>query len=455
MSATTPARFALPDGWNYGDLRQFLESELQEDFGSDYNWIWLRDFTDTDVYYTAGDGDLIQRPYTIVGGDVQWGQPTDVVARTVYQPVASMAAYPIATFTATDDGYVLRTGKIFEAGEYADKGFAITPEEMAAAAADFRPVPNNIEHRPSVLDGKLGELRTVEARGKDLFGTIAIPKWLHDIIGAKPLKVSLEWLRATKRIDGNALVLDPRVPDAALMAAFSAAAGVAPFAGKRHNATDQQALNDAHDAIVKAGAECGGAEMSDGQKATIFDTFRALFTGATGSPLAGSTPAAPSAQPPVRAEETVPMSTTTPTTPAAAPADPEKAAMAAEIAELRRKDIERDAATFAQAAFTAAKVTPAMLPITEALFAQLIADDRKESAVVTFAAADGKESQVSRVDALKALFAAAPAHQFTVEQVPHPTLYVLPTGGEQQPDAVRAAADGATEWAKRQNGTQG
>jgi hypothetical protein len=445
MSTTaTRARFALPDGWNYGDLRNFLESELQEDFGSDYNWIWLRDFTDTDVYYTAGDGDLIQRPYTIANGDAIWGQPTEVVARTIYQPVASMAAFALATFAEGADGYVLRTGKIFEAAEYADKGFAITPEELAAAAADFRPVPNNIEHGPCVLDGKLGELRAVEARGKDLFGTVAIPRWLHETIGDKPLKVSLEWIRKTKRIVGNALVLNPRVPDAALMAAFSA-----DFAGKRHSADDQESIQTIHDHAVKAGADCPGkAAMSttdDRDAVGVLATIKALVTGKdTHQPQRA-------AQPPARAEESVPMSTATPTTPAV---DPEKEDLKRRLAEMEAERTRDKAATFANEQFQARKVLPGMLPVATALFEQAIADDRRESAVVAFAAADGTERTASRVDALKALFAAAPAHAFTAETVGNPT-FVVVGGPADKKDGAQEAGDQATEWAKRQNGTRG
>lgn len=58
---------------------------------------------------------------------------------------------------------------------------------------------------------------------KELFGTVKIPKWLDTIIGKDPLKTSLELARDTKTIVGNALVLNPRVHDAQLVAAFTAA----------------------------------------------------------------------------------------------------------------------------------------------------------------------------------------------------------------------------------------
>jgi hypothetical protein len=61
--------------------------------------------------------------------------------------------------------------------------------------------------------------------GGELHGTVALPKWLDDTIGAAERKVSATWDRATKRLTGLALVLNPRVSDAALFASFSGSQG--------------------------------------------------------------------------------------------------------------------------------------------------------------------------------------------------------------------------------------
>lgn len=61
--------------------------------------------------------------------------------------------------------HVRRVGKIFECGDYPDKAFSLTEEEATAAAAAFTPVPLDLEHLPTVLDGKLGRLVSVEAVG--------------------------------------------------------------------------------------------------------------------------------------------------------------------------------------------------------------------------------------------------------------------------------------------------
>lgn len=123
-----------------------------------------------------------------------------------------------------DDGYVYRKGLIFRADKYADKNFEMSPEELLAAANDFQPVPLDVEHIPSIFDSKLGSLLAIEpsADGWELYGVAKIPKWLNDIHGTEPLKVSCTWDRATKKLSKLALVRNPRVGDAALMAAFTA-----------------------------------------------------------------------------------------------------------------------------------------------------------------------------------------------------------------------------------------
>jgi len=75
---------------------------------------------------------------------------------------------------------VRRTGKLFHVGEFPDKDFTLTADEMAAAVAAFSPVDVDIEHVPSVLSGKLGRLESVkiDPDGKTLLGTVALPSWL-------------------------------------------------------------------------------------------------------------------------------------------------------------------------------------------------------------------------------------------------------------------------------------
>jgi hypothetical protein len=119
--------------------------------------------------------------------------------------------------------YTTRTGLIFRAGDYQEKQFSLTPDELRVAAATFQPVPVDLEHKKTMLDNHLGELTAVSVSedGQALFGTVTEPDWLRNLLGDTPRKVSLEWDRATKLIRGLALVLTPHIADAALFAAFS------------------------------------------------------------------------------------------------------------------------------------------------------------------------------------------------------------------------------------------
>lgn len=121
------------------------------------------------------------------------------------------------------DDLVIRKGLIFKVGSYADVAFSMTRDELARAKRLFRPVPIRLEHKASVLDGKLGTLRSVElsADGTELHGEAALPRWLANLVPAgMPLKVSASWDRATKLLAELSLVLAPRIEGAAL-AAFS------------------------------------------------------------------------------------------------------------------------------------------------------------------------------------------------------------------------------------------
>ncbi len=118
----------------------------------------------------------------------------------------------------------IRTGKLFEAGPYPDKGLTVTTAQLRQAASDFKgPLRLNLEHYPSVLDGQLGTLDsvTVSDDGRELFGTVTEPAWLTTVLGNTARRVSLEWDVAKKQITGIALVIAGRVPDAVLFTAFS------------------------------------------------------------------------------------------------------------------------------------------------------------------------------------------------------------------------------------------
>ena len=128
------------------------------------------------------------------------------------------------------DVTVTRQGKFFEIGEYPDKQFSLTEAEADAAIERFQGGPINIEHIPTLLDGKLGTVSRLWRQGRDVMAEYRIPTWLNRITGGQPIRISSEWDRIAKTPLGAAMVLEPRVADAVMMALNGA--GAAP-AGNR------------------------------------------------------------------------------------------------------------------------------------------------------------------------------------------------------------------------------
>lgn len=319
----------------------------------------------------------------------------------------------VATFTVdgqpgtTHDGWILRSGKIFEAGDYPDKEFSLTPEEMAAAAAQFKPVPVDLEHVPTILDGKLGQLTEVrvDEDGKTLLGTVMVPQWLDSLLEEGSRKVSCTWNRATKQLEGLALVNRPRVADAALMAAF---------------ADHEVDLNvEPGEAIVVppgyrvqfvAHDETGHAARIRKEKRMSFkDKVMAWFGQGMPDEFDETTVVT---SPPVDA----PAKPVTPPAPAADFSRYEQAIKDADakIARLEADNRQKDAVAFAEAAIAAHKALPAEKELLVTQYVQAATDDASHPTQVTFA--EGQSG--SRVDAFRALIAARPTGILTTETLP-------------------------------------
>lgn len=261
---------------------QALEGGTYDDWNRPYVWTAKPLATPPVVIYRARDGKTYERTFEI---DVQ-GEVINVVlgegrkeveARTVWVPVEF--ALP-AAFTEDGD-FIIREGKVFECGFYADKDFGLTHEEADAAIAAGVPVPNDLEHIPTVLtqteDGKkrtdiLGDTLLTRREGDALFGKVRIPKWLHDKSGDKPIKVSATWNRVTKALEGMALCLNPRITDAAVFASFVASPVFPDFAAKHPSEAAQ---------IVTEAASAPAPAKEDMDKPTITQRITAFFAGKT------------------------------------------------------------------------------------------------------------------------------------------------------------------------------
>jgi len=151
---------------------------------------------------------------------------------------------------------VRKAGVIFRAGDYPFKdapNYSMSPEEIMGAVADFKePVPLEMEHAPSVLDGKLGKVTklTPSADYSEFGGEVEVPSWLDGLFPGQPIPLSARWDRGTKRLVKVGIVRTPRVDDAAMSAAFAKAEG-------------DKAAADAQDA-TGVESRTGGRESGNG-----------------------------------------------------------------------------------------------------------------------------------------------------------------------------------------------
>lgn len=127
---------------------------------------------------------------------------------------------------------VYKRGKVFQAGDYPDKQVSVTADQLREGARGFKPVPLNIEHLESVLDGKLGELVALDVQDDGaVYGTVSMPLGIAALFGDGPVPVSVEMKVPECVITGLALAKHPRITDAAIFTAV----GVQPStAGTTH-----------------------------------------------------------------------------------------------------------------------------------------------------------------------------------------------------------------------------
>lgn len=107
---------------------------------------------------------------------------------------------------------------LFKAGDYPDKQFSMSPEEIANAAAGWKSIGGNIQHT-DFLRGSAAFIDDVwtEDDNNVLRGEVRIPLALDELLTKNEKKISLEWKRADKLADGFALCTNPRIEDAVLM----------------------------------------------------------------------------------------------------------------------------------------------------------------------------------------------------------------------------------------------
>lgn len=366
---------------------------------------WIDSVFTDEVIFNEG-AKLWKASYEIADGEVTLGTRQEVEREVSFKPVFSFseAVLGFGDSDPDDSEMVLRTGKLFEAGHFPDKGVSFDDADLEAAAREFSPVPNDLEHRPSVLDGKLGKLQKVWKQGSELYGTVALPKWLDKMVGGQA-KVSLAF-NGQKRIVGNGIVLRPRIADAAVFAAFSAyEQGQTPAPGtKEPKRNTTMKLKEAIKHLFGLDSVDPEAEVN---------------LPASGSPAPGpETPATPAT--PAAAATTETPAGETPVFSA------QLEALKAQNAALAQQAVGAAAYAFADGLIREKKALPAQREQIAGMFRGAVNADAKDG---VFFNADSTVIEGSQVKALKAYFEAAPVHAFSGEALPSDTMVVFAGGG--------------------------
>jgi hypothetical protein len=158
--------------------------------------------------------DLIQRVAIAGPGFRGVREPPDSACKQALIEELEQTKQAIPQFLKEEVEWIDRKAKLFEAGEFPDKGIAISQEDLQLIATEFQsPVPVWIEHSDSPLE--LGYLTQVEAIGKELFGLIALTAEANALVeqsDAKSLSIGLSPdLRTIREVS---LVRSPRVASA-------------------------------------------------------------------------------------------------------------------------------------------------------------------------------------------------------------------------------------------------
>lgn len=110
---------------------------------------------------------------------------------------------------------VRRHAKLFEAGDYPDKGVEVTEDDLDKIIATHTSVPIKIEHSESIFDGALGVVEGLYRKGKELFGFMNFPDVAWDLISTtKHRSLSCGIKKDKSGLSEVSLVTNPRVADA-------------------------------------------------------------------------------------------------------------------------------------------------------------------------------------------------------------------------------------------------
>jgi hypothetical protein len=358
---------------------------------------------------------------------------------------------------------VVRPVKFFECDkEFTDMNgvkFSLTEAEADAAILDFKPLPLNVQHIPTIFDGLLGNVTQLYREGKDLLGKVEIPRSLHDLTKGAPLPVSSEWFQTSKKPKGMGLVIEGAVQDAIMHAAF------ASFAKRHDTATGQSKLQNMHDQAASSGAVCsaaGSVNMASRHEAGAIQQIHdvAVQHGAKCDPKAAtyfSEPVEPakenrtmsktmdeivaffSGKPVKKEEEAVVEGGRT------TDESDELKRLRTQVIQMARSNRKQDAVRDVDELIRSGHALPAERDVMILAFAQAKEDDDAAPTVLKFSAGE-KTLDLSRYDAMRALYAARPKNMLAQEVLkgvlPDTELVALMARGTAvDPNAPKAATD--------------
>ncbi len=213
---------------------------------------------------------------------------------------------------APPPGYVRLEGKIFECGDYPQKRFSLDEYEADRAIERFQPVTADLEHMPTILDGKLGVLKDIWREGTSIFGAADVPWWIADALKDTRSTMSCAWDRASKTLQGWGWVLEPAVTDAKLVGAFSAFSRTFPDEAALtaddiiHPDNTKRSITPSPTEVSESGSKSSGQAKMSGTpeqrrlRMPLIDKIKETMAkrGMAGGTVTFSDPNAPKTQPP-------------------------------------------------------------------------------------------------------------------------------------------------------------
>lgn len=123
----------------------------------------------------------------------------------------------------SSDQFIEREAKLFEAGSYPDRGIEITDEDLDRIVEGTGTAPVRIEHTDTPFDSKIGFLKSLYRRGRELFGTLSFTRAAWELIkSANARRLSVAIRKDKSGIAEVSLVREPRVADAAVFSSDDA-----------------------------------------------------------------------------------------------------------------------------------------------------------------------------------------------------------------------------------------